>query len=165
MQLTNFLLAIFSGLIGTIAMTLVMYSYAAITKKKTKVVHVLGLMVTGNHGFSKERKTIILTTGSITHLLVGVLFSFSYFLLWNWGVFSISTLDSIIVGALSGILAIVGWGAYFKVYSKPPRINLSHYFTALFISHIVFGWVTVNIFRLITDSPQFWYQLQEEINK
>ncbi|WP_296622170.1 hypothetical protein [Marivirga sp.] len=151
MELNIFLLTIISGFVGTIAMTIVMYLYGNLTKKKTKVVHILGLMMTGNLALSKEQKTKILTTGSIAHLFIGILFSFAYFLLWNWGVFNISTFDSIIVGALSGVLAIIVWKSYFNVYRKPPRVPLPHYFTALFISHIVFGLVTVSVFNLISD--------------
>lgn len=165
MELSTFLLTILSGFIGTLAMTIVMYLYANLTKKNTKVVHILGAMVTGIIIFSKEDKTKILVTGSIAHVAVGVLFSFSYFLLWNWGIFNISISDSLIVGAISGILAIIGWKSYFKVYRKPPKVPLFHYFTALFISHIIFGLVTVNVFRIIVDNPQFWFQMQEELNK
>lgn len=96
----------------------------------------------------------------MVHVFVGLLFCFSYFLLWNWGVFNPSLVDSLFVGALSGILAIIAWKAYFFVRQKPPGISLPHDFTALFIAHIVFGLVSVNVFNLITDNPQFWYQLQ-----
>lgn len=159
MELKIFLLTIVSGFAGTFAMTIVMYLYGSLTKKKTKVVHILGLMMTGNLALCKEQKTKILATGSIAHVFIGVLFSFSYFLLWNWGVFNISTFDSIIIGALSGILAIIVWKSYFTVYRKPPRVPLDHYFTALFISHIIFGMVTVSMFSIISNNPQFWFQI------
>ncbi len=122
-------------------------------------------MLTGDLEFILERKTKTLLPGSIAHLSAGVLFSFSYFLLWNWGIFNISITHSLIVDAISGILAIIVWKSYFVVYHNPPEAPLIHYFTDLFISHIIFGLVTVNVFRLITDNPQFWYQLQEEFNK
>lgn len=164
MQFSIFLLTIVSGFIGTIGMTIVMYLHAKATNHNTKVVHVLGTMVTGNKEFDQNNNIKILATGSLAHVFVGVLFSFGYFLLWNWGVFDITWIDSIIVGALSGLLAIIGWKSYFAVYNRPPKLSLTHYFIALFISHIVFGLVTVNVFRIITDKPQFWYQLQEGIN-
>lgn len=164
MELSTFLLTIVSGFAGTIAMTSVMYIYASLTKMNTKVVHILGSLVTGNVKITEDQKTKVLVTGSIAHVFIGVLFSFSYFLLWNWGVFNISLFDSVIVGALSGIAAIIFWKSYISVHQRPPAVPLFHYFTALFISHVVFGVVTVNVFRVITDSPQFWYQLQEEMS-
>lgn len=164
MELDIFVLTIISGIAGTLVMTLSMYGYGSLTKSNTKVVHVLGLMVTGNMDFANQNKAKILAAGSVTHVFVGVVFSFSYFLLWNWGVFSISLIDSIIVGALTGILAIIVWGLYFKVHRNSPKASLAHYFIALFISHIIFGLVTVNVFSIIADNPQWFYQLQEEIS-
>lgn len=156
-----FLITIASGFVGTLAMTIVMYLYANLTKKNTKVIHIFGSMLTGNTGLTINQKVKILTTGTIAHVFVGVLFSFSYFLLWNWGVFSISLFDSLIIGAISGIVAIVVWKSYFKAHRKPPKVYLRHYFTALFISHVVFGLVTVYVFSIITISPQFWFELEK----
>ncbi|MEP0712024.1 MAG: hypothetical protein ABJC55_08880, partial [Algoriphagus sp.] len=87
---------------------------------------------------------------------------FAYFLLWNWGVFRINFQDSILIGAISGILAIVVWYGYLRFHSHPPKFSKLHYFLALFISHIVFGIVTVNVFQLITDNPELWYQLIDQ---
>lgn len=163
MALTNFLLTIVSGTIGTIFMTAVMYLYANLVGTDTKVVHILGSMVTGTTNKSEEGKGKKLTAGALGHLSVGLLFTLMYFLLWNWGVFEISWIDSFWVGAISGMIAIIVWRLYFALHLHPPKISLFHYFVALFVSHIVFGVVTVNIFRLITDSPEFWYQLNKKV--
>ncbi len=165
MELSNFLLTILAGIAGTIVMTATMYLYSNITGRNTQVVHILGAMVTGNHVEAKEDKTKMLITGAISHTFVGVLFSLSYFLLWNWGVFTINWIDSNIVGSLSGIIAIIVWRSYIFVHENAPDISLSHYFFALFISHVIFGVVTVNVYRVITDNPQFWYHLQQDVNE
>lgn len=165
MALTNFLLTIASGFAGTIFMTVVMYLYGKLSKNDTKVVHILGAMVTcstDKHQKGKEKKLI---AGALGHLSVGLLFTLMYFLLWNWGVFDITWIDSIWVGAISGTIAIIVWRLYFALHFHPPKISFLHYSIALFISHIIFGLVTVNIFRVITDSPEFWYQLNKEINE
>lgn len=164
MALTNFLLTIASGIAGTVFMTAVMYLYAALTKNDTKVVHILGSMITGTTNNKQEGRGKKLTAGALGHLSVGLLFTLMYFLLWNWGVFDITWTDSIWVGAISGIIAIIVWRLYFELHLHPPKISFLHYSIALFLSHIIFGLVTVNIFRLITDSPEFWYQLNKEVN-
>ncbi len=164
MELTNFLLTLLAGFTGTVAMTVVMYLYASFTNENTRVVHVLGGMVTGDIIIHAKRKHRVLITGAICHISVGVLFSLSYFLLWNWGVFAITLVDSVIVGALSGLVAIIVWRLYLLVHQSTPAISLKHYFIALFISHIVFGVVTVNIYMVITESPQFYFQLRQEVN-
>lgn len=158
MEFSIFILTIVSGFAGTFAMTIVMYAYAHLTNKNTKVVHIFGSMITGNTGLTKNQKGKILATGTFAHVAVGAIFSFSYFLLWNWGVFDISLTDSLIIGLLSGIIAIIIWRLYFAVHQKPPKVPLPHYFAALLISHLLFGLVTVNIFNLISDNPHFWFQ-------
>lgn len=163
MDLTSFLLTIVAGFVGTIAMTSIMYLYANLTQEDTRVVHLLGAMITGNEYLPAQRKPKVLFAGIISHISVGILFCFAYFLLWNWGVFAITWVDSVTVGALSGIIAIIVWRLYFMVHQNPPKISLKHYFIALFISHIVFGVVTVNTYRLITDTPKFYFQLQQEV--
>lgn len=159
MEFKLFLLTVLSGFAGTIVMTSVMYLYARLLDKNTKVVHILGSMLTGNEESYHVQKIKVLTTGAVAHVFVGVLFSFGYFLLWNWGVFDIAWVDSLILGALSGVLAIIVWKSYFIMHQRPPEISLTHYFIALFISHIVFGLITVNVFKIITHEPEFWHQL------
>ncbi|MBK6264074.1 hypothetical protein JKA74_03415 [Marivirga sp. S37H4] len=164
MTFSNFLLTIFSGLAGTLIMTAIMYLYARVSKKDTRVVHVLGTMLTGSSSqVSLESKKVLLT-GSMAHLGIGMLFSLMYFLLWNWGVFDITVTDSVIIGALSGGISIIVWRSYFVLHRNPPVLSLFHYFIALFISHIVFGVVTVNMFRLISDDPQFWYRMKQDLS-
>lgn len=164
MDQITFLMTIVAGFVGTIAMTLLMYAYTHLSKKNTRVIHILGTMVTGGIDNTNNLNANVLVTGSIAHVSVGILFCFAYFLLWNWGVFDITVIDSIIVGTFSGVLAVIVWKLYFMVHQQPPQVPLLHYFAALFISHIIFGLVTVFVFGIIIENPQFWYQLQEEIS-
>lgn len=159
MELNTFFFTIVSGLAATIAMTIVMYLYASLSQANTKVIHILGSMLTGHGKIPEYDKNKVLTTGALVHTFIGVLFSLAYFLLWNWGIFEITFFDSLIIGALSGIFAIVVWKTYFLVHQNPAKVSLLHYFIALFISHIVFGLVAVHVFSLIVETPQFWFQL------
>ena len=149
MEVSTFFLSIASGLAATIAMTAVMYLYAYISQTNTKVVHILGSMLTGNNKIPDNPKIKLYAVGSFAHIFIGFLFSLAYFLLWNWGVFEITFNDSLIIGALSGIVAIIFWKTYFSIYRNPPKVPLLHYFTALFISHIVFGVVAVHVLDFI----------------
>lgn len=92
------------------------------SKKNTRVIHILGTMVTGDISNTNDLKTKVLVTGSIAHVAVGILFCFGYFLLWNWGVLDISVLDSIIIGAISGVQAVIVWKSYFMVHQQPPQV-------------------------------------------
>ena len=161
MDIKHFLITLLSGIAGTIAMTIIMYLYALIAKKHTKVIHLLGGMISGESNYSSPNiNTLIL--GTLAHFGVGILFSFAYFLLWNWGIFRINFEDSVLIGAISGIVAIVTWKMYLSLHNSPPYIFQTHYFIALFLAHIVFGIVSVNVFQLITDNPELWYELQDQ---
>ena len=163
MALSTFLLTILAGIAGTVIMTATMYLYARLSKANTKVVHVLGEMLTGNVRDSSSEKRKMLTVGTIGHFAVGVMFSLLYFLLWNWGYFQITLIDSLIIGAVSGSVAIIGWKFYLTMHQNPPKASFKHYAIALLISHVVFGVVTVICFQIITDNPEFWYQMKEEL--
>ncbi|MBZ9650922.1 hypothetical protein [Psychroflexus montanilacus] len=152
MELSPIYLVLVSGLAATLVMTMVMYLYASLSRKNTKVVHILGSMLTGFRMFTLNSKTKVLITGAIAHVFIGQLFSFIYFIMWSCGLFDITLCNSLIIGAVSGIVAIFFWKAYFMVYQNPIQVPLLHYFIALFISHIVFGIIAIYMFSSITIS-------------
>ncbi|WP_026953487.1 hypothetical protein [Algoriphagus vanfongensis] len=118
-------------------------------------------MISGEANYtSPEKQTLVL--GTLAHFGVGIIFSFSYFLLWNWGIFRINFEDSVLIGAISGVVAIIVWKTYISLHFRPPVPPHTHYFFALFLAHIVFGIVSVNVFQLITDNPEMWYELQDQ---
>ncbi|MFC5625063.1 DUF6789 family protein [Algoriphagus winogradskyi] len=161
MDIQHFFITILAGVVGTIAMTICMYLYSFSTKQFTKVIHILGNMLVGESNYyTPSRNAWVI--GTIAHFGVGVLFSFAYFLLWNWGVFRINLEDSVLIGFISGVLAIGVWQGYIILHSHPPTFSHIHFFIALLIAHIIFGLVSVNVFQMITDNPELWYQLQEE---
>ncbi|MDR7131066.1 hypothetical protein J2X69_003425 [Algoriphagus sp. 4150] len=157
MDIKHFLITIFSGVVGAIAMTIIMYLYSSLSPSFTKVIHILGNMLVGERNYYTPGRNALIA-GTITHVGVGVFFSFSYFLLWNWGVFEISLQDSILIGAISGAVAILVWKGYLSVHSNPPKFSQLHYFLALFLAHIVFAVVSVNVLQMISDNPELWYE-------
>jgi hypothetical protein len=161
MDIRHFLITLLSGVAGTVAMTCFMYLYASLTHQFTKVIHILGNMVIGESNYNTPSRNALLI-GTVAHFSVGILFSFAYFLLWNWGIFKIDLSDSVWIGVASGIVAIVVWKIYLSVHSSPPQNSHLHYFIALFLAHIVFAVVSVNVFQMITDNPELWYQLQDQ---
>ncbi|GGZ25558.1 hypothetical protein GCM10007049_17600 [Echinicola pacifica] len=150
-DLQDFYRIIISGLLGTAAMTLVMYAYSMITGINTKVVHILGNMLTASSPeISTDTKSLV--TGSIAHIGVGMLFSFSYYLMLDWDWLDREWSDSFWTGLISGILAIIVWKTYIYLHKRPPLLSLPHYQMALILSHIVFGMVTILSFSLIPSA-------------
>lgn len=160
MDFKHFMITLLSGLVGTLGMTMVMYLYAATTGRFTKVIHLLGSMLAGDPNFEKPEKNSLIL-GTLGHFGVGVIFSFAYFLLWNWGIFQINLTDSVLIGAASGFVAIVVWKSYLTLYRQAPTISQTHYFIALFLAHLVFGMISVNVFQIITENPELRLELQE----
>lgn len=172
MNVYHFLITVLAGIAGTICMTFVMYLYTWVFRKRrrmttpshqqvdTRVIHIFGTMAAGvSDSAQKDFKTCI--TGTMGHFGAGLGFAFAYFLLWNWGVFDVAMDDAIILGGISGIMAIAVWNGYFYLHHDPPNISLVHYSLALFLAHIIFGIVTVYMFTLIIDNPEFYYQLMK----
>jgi hypothetical protein len=161
MDLKHFMITVLSGIVGTLGMTVVMYMYAAITRHFTKVIHLLGSMLAGDPDFKEPGKNALIV-GTLGHFGVGVIFSFAYFLLWNWGIFRIDFADSVLIGAVSGLVAIIVWKSYLTLHHQAPQISQTHFFVALFLAHLVFGMISVNVFQIITDNPELWFELQED---
>lgn len=164
MELSNFILTVCAGIVGTIGMTLVMYGYSVIFHKNTKVIHILGIMVTGSTSKAGISNWKAILAGTLGHFGVGIIFSLSYFLLWNWGVFTLKFGDSVLIGLLSGILAVFVWGGFLKLHYNPPKLNLPHYFVALMLAHLVFGIITVNLYTMMADDYEFWFEFRQRVN-
>ncbi len=154
MDIKYFLIIILSGLLGTISMTCFMYMYNYVTHQFTKVIHILGNMLIGENRYENPSKNALIV-GTVAHFSVGILFSFSYFLLWTWEIFQINFGNSVLIGIVSGVVAIFVWSIYLRVHSDPPKNSHFHYFVALFLAHIVFAIATVSVFQLIIDNPKF----------
>lgn len=144
----NILLNIFiSSIPGTIVMTLFMYFYSAFFKKETRVIHIFGSMITGDipaRSVSGKGKSLI--AGTVAHFMVGFVLAFTYYILIDMNVFVIRFADGLILGILSGIVAVIVWRAYIFLHFHPPRIEKAHYFIALFIAHIFFAVFTIYTF-------------------
>ncbi|WP_111671034.1 hypothetical protein [Algoriphagus litoralis] len=163
MELSNFLTTVLAGILGTVAMTLVMYGYSLISQQNTRVMAILGSMVTGSPTVPNDKWKRNLA-GTVGHFGIGIIFSLSYFLLWNWGFFAIEIGDSLWIGLISGVIAVIVWGSYFHLHHNPPKVDLFHFFIALLIAHVVFGLVTVNLYSYLAQPSEFWFEFRQRIN-
>ncbi len=132
-------------------MTATMYLYTIVIKVNTRVIHILGsvLFASFREKTQEFKKRIIVAT--IVHFAIGALFAVVYCLLWHWNVFDINWKNSIWVGAVSGLIAIVIWRLIFKLHKNPPDINFEQYAIALVLSHISFGFMTFATFELLAN--------------
>lgn len=129
------------GVVGTLLMTLFMYGIGYFTKNRLKVVKILGTMLTfsttSSGGLSD--RPLAIGVGWVAHLSVGLLFTWCFHLLWEWGVGSPTLLHGLLFGLAFGLIGIMGWYAFFTVYPHPPDISLPPYLLTLLVAHVVFA--------------------------
>jgi len=73
------------------------------------------------------------------HYLIGLGFVIGYHLLWYNDLLSMTWFVAFILGAVSGIIGIIGWVFIFGYTQHEPKIDLKGYYLQLLIAHIIFG--------------------------
>ena len=144
-----------AGVLATTVMTVLMYFGGFLTKKNLAVIHILGSMVTfrTQEGGNISYSFISLMSGFFIHFIVGILYGFVYYWLWENGIGIPNYLNSIIFGAGSGIVAILGWKIFLYIHPKPPSIPIKEYMVALFFTHIIFAIILIYVYLFLTRYP------------
>jgi uncharacterized membrane protein YagU involved in acid resistance len=146
----NILTAIAAGIGGTAVMTAFIYLLSYTTKKRLKVVKILGTMLTFQTTPDKQTSehSSAIVVGIIGHYLVGIIFSVIYYLLWTHGIGKPDLMTCAIYGFISGIVGIIVWRIFFVLHPNPPAVPLKDYIVSILIGHIFFGagvWLTIQL--------------------
>jgi hypothetical protein len=156
----KFYYSIIGGILGTLLMTLFSYFIAYITHKPTKVVKVLGTMLTNQTtpegGLSNKLSAILI--GILAHYLVGIGFTFIYFYLWPNRDSEASFFQSLLFGFLCGVFGIIVWKIFFLLHPNPPEISLPVYLLNILIGHLFFGigiFITYKFIYFMIDKIQY----------
>jgi hypothetical protein len=131
----HFLIAALASIAGTLLMTSYLYLLAYLTKKNFRVVHVLGLMLTKPNASPHK----MLIVGTLVHYTIGVLFALIYAWLWQEGIGRPDTLNGLLLGAFSGLFAMVFWQMFIVLHENPPLLPLPAYQLAVGAGHLLFG--------------------------
>lgn len=130
-----------AGIIGTAVMTGVMYLIAYATKKRFKVVKILGTMLTfqttAQKGLSDATSAIVV--GIIAHYAVGIAFTFIYAWLWSERIINPTLLNASWMGFINGVVGALGWRLFFVIHPNPPSLRLNSYLVAIAFGHIFFA--------------------------
>ncbi|PQA59523.1 hypothetical protein [Siphonobacter curvatus] len=129
-----------ASIAGTSLMTLFMYLMSFLTDYKTKVINVLGTLLTFQTKPSGELSysPLAVAVGTVAHYAVGFAFALAYGWLWSEEVLQPNLWGILILGTVSGILAVIFWWSFFKIHPKSPDLKLSAYLTAIFLAHYFF---------------------------
>ncbi len=126
-----------AGITGTTFMTLFSYLVSVADGENFSEPERLGqladrLLPTLN----KEQSQAL---GWLGHYGVGLLFSLVYVELWRrrWPKSSIK--NNLLIGGISGIIAVAIWKTTFKMHPLPPALSFNKYYLQLIPAHVVFA--------------------------
>ena len=80
------------------------------------------------------------------HYTIGLLFVLSYYFLYHYKLIHFIFLTGFYLGAISGIIGIIGWIIMFKLSGFNHKINDKGYYIQLFVAHVIFGLTAVLTF-------------------
>ncbi|MGZ5134833.1 MAG: hypothetical protein ACXWCG_06775, partial [Flavitalea sp.] len=84
------------------------------------------------------------------HYSVGLFFAICYAKLWARKKGS-SVRSGLLLGGLTGILAIIVWKTTLVIHPSPPKINFRRFYGHIFIAHLVFGCFASIGYRLLSS--------------
>lgn len=98
---------------------------------------------------SKEEKLI---TGWTAHYLVGLLFSLAYVELWAKGKVKSNLPQTLLLGGVSGLIAVAVWKTTFKLHPLPPALSFNKCYLQLVPAHVVFALFAALGYRLLNGN-------------
>jgi uncharacterized membrane protein YdcZ (DUF606 family) len=146
--------AIISGIAGTALMTLFMYLLSYITKRRLKVVKILGTMLTiySNPEGKLSESNKAITIGILTHYGVGIFFAICYLILWRNGIGKPDLTNAFIFGLINGVLGIFVWRLFILIHPSPPKLPFKTYMISIIIGHIVFATGVICSFNFLRSA-------------
>lgn len=134
----NILRIALAGAIGTSFMTLYSYSVANKEQRQYREPELLNKLVNRTPvGLPKIPKNSLV--GWLLHYSVGYSFSVVYDYIWRKTPVSPTVKSSLLMGAISGIVGILGWKTFFTTHPNPPQTHYKNFYKQLMIAHIIFG--------------------------
>lgn len=88
------------------------------------------------------------TWGWLIHYIIGFLFVMGYHIVWVKNMLSVSPLNALLLGAVSGVIGIISWVIIFKMTDHQPPIDFNGYNIQLFFAHIIFGVVATALYSI-----------------
>lgn len=131
-------------------MTLFSYLVSLAEKKNFSEPEHLGTLMHRLVPGSSKKMTQAAGWGA--HYAVGLLFVLAYQELWTSGKLKKSLSNGLILGVLSGALAVWVWKATLKSHPAPPWIDFTKFYIQLVPAHIVFAVCATLTSRLLDEA-------------
>lgn len=130
-----------TALAATTMMTIFSYVLSYIVKVNFKEPEHLSVML-------KRIPIHDMVAGWAVHYFVGLLFVVAYFLMWKNGI-EANTGSGLVIGAISGLIAVLVWHLTLKLHPYPPRIHRIPFYIQLVPAHIVFAIAATWVYQLL----------------
>jgi uncharacterized membrane protein YagU involved in acid resistance len=133
--------AIIAGIIGTIAMTVLMFIAPYLGLPEMNIINMLGTMFT-------TEATAVLFLGVIIHFMLGAVFGLIYAWLWT-KIGKPNVLWGAIFGVVHGVIAIVMMPVLSSIYPRAEIDMTALFAVGLLMGHIVFGIVVALVYKAL----------------
>ncbi|MBC7407412.1 MAG: hypothetical protein H7339_03400 [Arcicella sp.] len=128
-----------SGILGTTAMTIFSYVVSEVKREDFREPEIMSLLFKNLSITFLQYGTYLGYLAWIIHYIIGFSFVFIYVKLWDNNKLKPNFISGIFLGAITGIIGIIGWYITLRIHPNPPTVNLRNFFILLFFAHIVFG--------------------------
>lgn len=140
---------LFSGIIGTSAMTIFSYLVSELMSENFREPEIQTILIKNILPTAKQYAPFLAWS---LHYFIGFSFVFIYVRLWDYNKLKSNIESGMFLGAVSGIVGIIGWWFTLKIYPNLPIINPKHFFILLFFAHIILGLCAMMGYILIKKS-------------
>lgn len=145
MNLHILLQLVISCIVATSAMTLFSYIISAGFRELYKEPVLLTYLLTKfDVEVSMVTKSIL---AWVLHYVIGLLFVIAYHYIWVYDVMEFSWRVALLLGAISGIIGILGWIILFKIVPQKPNIDFKGYYIQLFFAHVILGLTAFLVYK------------------
>jgi hypothetical protein len=128
-----------SGILGTSAMTIFSYLISQLMSENFREPEIMSFLFKNLSITFLQYGTFLGYLAWTFHYIIGFSFVFIYVKLWDNNKVKPNLISGIFLGAITGIVGIIGWYITIKIHPNPPIVNLKNFFILLFFAHIVFG--------------------------
>jgi len=137
-----------AAVFGTMVMTSFSYIISELLHKQFKEPILIKTVLTGFH--LKMGSTTKQITAWVIHFAIGILFVFIYDIIWKYKVLDFSFSVALFLGAVSGLIGILGWRLLFEAtpFIQSSKWYFLLYYTQLLIAHILFALSAFLIYTL-----------------
>lgn len=139
---------IFSSSVATGLMTLYSYWHSHHFNKQFKEPQLLTKLLS-TKGRGLDLKTNSTRKGWAAHLVTGILFTFSYWKMWEKHKIKPGMWHGLVIGAVTGVFGGGIWKITFDMHPNPPKRDFKSFYRHLIVAHIIFGLSNVKVYRLL----------------